>query len=98
MSTIQAKCPHYDKLKKKLRGTGFNDNWMIQPHPIDTVLLLRMLEKQSKENEFSVPFEGTNYDCTHRYNLLVIGLEVYTFKEMYEILEILIEHHKECKN
>lgn len=86
-------CNCKEQLEKKIKGTAFNDNFLIQ-NRFNMIMVLKLLEKQSQENEFYVPFEGTNYDCTHLYELAVIGLEVYTFKEMYEMIAIVEEHSK----
>lgn len=89
--TITCNCKQ--KLEKKLRGTSFNDNFLMLPR-FDIIMTLKLLEKQSEENEFYTPFEDTDYDMSYLYNICIIGLEVYTFKEMYEMIAIVEEHSK----
>jgi len=84
-------CKCKQDLEKRLRGTAFNDNFLITPR-LDTVMILKLLEKQCKEQKYYTPFEGTNYDCSYLYNICIIGMEVYTIQEMYEMISIVEEH------
>ena len=92
MSQLQV-CNCKEKLRKMLRGTGFNDNFLMLPE-FDTVMVLKLIEKQCKENKYYIPFEGTNYDTTYIYECCVIGMEVYTIEEMYQMIEIKFNHRK----
>ena len=82
-----------DKLEKKIRGSAFNDNFLITPR-FDTIMMLKLLEKQCEEQKYYTPFEDTNYDMSYLYNICIIGMEVYTIKEMYEMISIVEEHSK----
>ena len=91
--TPDISCNCKQQLEKKVRGTAFNDNFLMTPR-FDTLMVMKLLQKQCDENEYYTPFEDTNYDCSYLYNLCIIGLEVYTFKDMYEMISIVDEHSR----
>jgi hypothetical protein len=91
--TKKLECNCKQKLEKKIRGTAFNDNFLITTR-FDTIMMLKLLEKQCEEQKYYTPFEDTNYDMSYLYNICIIGMEVYTIKEMYEMISIVEEHSK----